>query len=128
MENLTGDSVKVWVFFTDKPTDGKSVYEAAQQSLSQRALTRRQKDDIPLNIGDVPISDRYVVQIEALGCRTLRKSKWLNAASFIALPEAIRLASELLFVKEIRPVKVQMEASVLAGGGIPMLLEKIVYL
>ncbi len=105
LESVAGNSVKVWVFFDDKPMDGKSLDEAARQSLSRRAFLRRQRDAIPLDIADVPVSERYIGQIESSGGKLLRESRWLNGASFIMPTTSIRHISALPFVREIRPVR-----------------------
>ncbi|RKZ30670.1 hypothetical protein DRQ36_04755 [bacterium] len=104
LRDFKGDSAKVWVFFTDKDTGGKSLSDAARRSLSERAIERRRKAGIPLEIADAPVNDSYIEQVEALGGRLLRKSRWLNGASFMLPSGLLEPVSALPSVKEIRPV------------------------
>lgn len=104
LNNVREDSVKVWVLFVDKPMDGKNLRNEAQKTLSQRSLARREKAGISLDIHDASIDDRYVREIENRGGRLLRKSKWLNGASFIILSSMIRTIAGFDFVREIKPV------------------------
>ncbi|HHS50803.1 MAG TPA: T9SS type A sorting domain-containing protein [candidate division Zixibacteria bacterium] len=99
------DSLMVWVFFEDKPLDGMSIAAVARLTLSERALERRAKDGLELDIHDVPVNTRYIEQVVALGARHRRTSRWLNSASFITPKAALHNIAELPFVREIRPVR-----------------------
>ena len=102
--SASGDSVRAWVFFSDKNLEGKSVAAEARRTLSNRALNRRAENGVRLDEKDVPVSDEYIAAVESLGGRPLRESRWLNGASFMIPTASIRRIAELEFVTELRPV------------------------
>ncbi|MDR6967107.1 subtilisin family serine protease [Flavobacterium arsenatis] len=68
-----------WVYFNDKP-DTAFYLENPLEMLSQRALDRRNLQNIPLDEKDVPIAISYIEQItNSVGITVMAKSKWLNA-------------------------------------------------
>ena len=68
-----------WVYLKDKP-NSSSYLEAPLSILSQRALDRRARQNIPLDVKDVPVNTSYYDQIKSTtGIMVLAKSKWLNA-------------------------------------------------
>lgn len=68
-----------WVQFTDKANTPYSL-SAPQEYLSQRALDRRARQNIPIDSLDLPVDPAYIAQILAAGdIQLLNRSKWLNA-------------------------------------------------
>lgn len=68
-----------WVYFKDKPSE-TTFMETPLNMLTQRALDRRARYNIPLDYKDVPIETTYITLVEnALGVDVMAKSKWLNA-------------------------------------------------
>ncbi|PQJ73271.1 S8 family serine peptidase [Polaribacter butkevichii] len=68
-----------WVFLRDKPNQA-TFLESPLTMLTQRALDRRTKLNIPLDIKDVPVDENYYNQIKNdVNITVLAKSKWLNA-------------------------------------------------
>ncbi|MCH1576418.1 MAG: S8 family serine peptidase [Flavobacteriales bacterium] len=76
-----------WVGFTDKADCGVDLYapEAGLELLSPRALERRQRQGIPLDSLDLPVSPPRISAVLALGAgengqalRLLHRSRWLN--------------------------------------------------
>lgn len=68
-----------WVYFKVK-NNSQSYFDSPLQMLSQRALDRRTKQNIPLDSKDIPIDLSYINQIKAVpGITVMAKSKWLNA-------------------------------------------------
>ena len=68
-----------WVYFTDKP-QMQTYLSNPLSMLSQRALDRRVRYNIPLDEKDVPIDNNYLSQIaNATGITIKAKSKWMNA-------------------------------------------------
>lgn len=68
-----------WVGFTDKvgttgSLDNPSAY------LSDRAIQRREKQHIPIDSTDLPVSERYLQAIQDAGCELLFTSRWNNGA------------------------------------------------
>jgi subtilisin family serine protease len=100
-------SAKLWVFFTDKALSHGSEAAAIadfETALTERALERRAKVGIRVNINDLPVAGEYVDAVAATGVEIVARSRWLNAVSVRAdLNEAEAIAA-LPFVREIRPV------------------------
>ncbi|MEO0071655.1 MAG: S8 family serine peptidase [candidate division WOR-3 bacterium] len=92
---------KVWVFFTDKAIFNVSQYDKAL-SILKNAKVR--KDEKRFDFADLPVQDRYIQRIEALGAKLRSVSRWLNAASFEMPPELISEVFRLPFVYDIKPV------------------------
>lgn len=68
-----------WVFLKDKPNQA-SFLENPLTMLSQRALDRRNRLNIPLDVKDVPVDENYYNQLKNdVNIIVLAKSKWLNA-------------------------------------------------
>ncbi|WP_245780681.1 S8 family serine peptidase [Lutibacter maritimus] len=78
-----------WVYFNDKPSKN-TFLNAPLTMLTQRALDRRSRYNIPLDFKDVPIEASYIDLVEsASGISVLAKSKWLNALHVKGTYEAI---------------------------------------
>lgn len=75
---------KYWIQFTDKNNTSYSI-SSPEVFLSQKALDRRQKQNIPILLNDLPITPMYIDSIEKLGAKVLLKSKWFNAITIMAL-------------------------------------------
>ncbi len=79
ISNLSAQIEDAWVYFKDKPSK-TSYFENPLNMLSQRALDRRTRYNIVLDIKDVPIESTYITTIaNTFGITVLAKSKWLNA-------------------------------------------------
>lgn len=102
-----GDTVKVWIFFTDKISEGKSTFESAASSvnLSEKVLKRRTKVKLDYVVfADLPVSREYINAVVDLGGMFRHSSRWLNAASFEIPAERLGNIESLPFVSEIRPL------------------------
>jgi serine protease AprX len=102
------DSVTVWIFFTDKGIFSQEQYRQAktdfQNDITGFALRRRLKNGVAPDFVDLPVSQSYVDQLEALGARLRHRSHWLNAVSAEIQAEKIERVAQLPFVREIRKV------------------------
>lgn len=101
--------VKIWVFFTDKAISSKSEFDKSATSitLTEHARNRRAKMGLDkITFGDLPVSPVYIQQIETLGGKLRRSSRWLNAASFEISLEFVDTINNLSFVAKVRPVLV----------------------
>lgn len=68
-----------WLFLKDKPNEATFLANPLTM-LSQRALDRRNNQNIVLDSKDVPVDENYYNQLKNEGTITvLAKSKWLNA-------------------------------------------------
>ena len=68
-----------WIYLKDKPSSA-TFLASPLTMLSQRSLDRRTRQNIALDIKDVPVEATYYNQIKnTSGITVLAKSKWLNA-------------------------------------------------
>ena len=90
-----------WIFFSDKP-QSSSYLTNPLNMLSQRALDRRARYNISLDIKDVPVEVTYLSQVaQANGISIMAKSKWMNAVHVQGFESDIRNLSSLSFVDHI---------------------------
>lgn len=76
-------------FSVDKP----------EQYLTQRAIDRRQKQNISIDSTDIPISTDYIRKLEDLGCVVVAKSRWMSTVSIYCTDSAmVNKISQLPFV------------------------------
>jgi subtilisin family serine protease len=90
--------------FTDKNNNPFSTSNPSD-FLSQRAIDRRERYNIPITENDLPVTPAYVQEVLNTGVVVLNKSKWLNSVS-IQTDDSIALATigELPFVKSTEPI------------------------
>ncbi|CAN5547147.1 S8 family serine peptidase [soil metagenome] len=89
------------VVFKDK---NNSPYSVAQPSkfLSEKAIARRQKQNIAIDMSDLPVNPSYVNSVNAVGVGIKSQSKWMNAISVSTNDETkINSIKKLKFVKEV---------------------------
>ena len=110
LENQRPDQkVKIWVFFTDKGIFSEEKYrqieKKALSSLTSQALNRRTKV-LPgkVDFKDFEVCLSYIKEIQDLGARLRRTSRWLNAASFEVTASQVEKIASLAWVRSIRPV------------------------
>ncbi len=95
---------KYWVHLANKQDNGFTL-ENPSAYLSPRALERRTKFGIDIDSSDLPISETYITQIEAIGAKVLHRSKWFNAVSVeVDDTNEVNAILELPFVIGIEPV------------------------
>ncbi len=68
---------KYFIQFTDKNGISYNISQP-EQFLSQRAILRRQKQNIAITQNDLPINKTYVDSLRHLGLTIINKSKWFN--------------------------------------------------
>ncbi|MCC6385681.1 MAG: hypothetical protein IT241_11050 [Bacteroidia bacterium] len=77
--NLYGQN-RYAIFLTDKNNSPFS-FTIPLDYLSQRAIDRRIKQNIPIDSSDFPVNPSYISQIAAAGATVLTASRWLNAVT-----------------------------------------------
>lgn len=96
--------VKYWIQFTDKNNTPFSITNPSA-FLSQRAIDRRLKYQIPIDSYDIPVNSWYVDSIRALGVTILNTSKWMNAVTVYTTDTTMPAAFKLFaFVKKVDTV------------------------
>jgi len=94
---------RYWVFFSDKE-ESVSTYQP-NNFLSERSIERRSNQGIEIVENDYPISPSYIKEVESLGFKVYRASRWLNAVSVsLSASEDIASLKGLTFVKKIRKI------------------------
>lgn len=91
-----------WVTFKDK---AESIYaiDKPNEFMSDNALARREKFDIPISNSDLPVCSSYVNAITSLGVEVNKSSKWLNGCLLkITDPLNVENVENLGFVKSIK--------------------------
>lgn len=101
LNNLWAQVEDAWVYFKDKPS--QTVFIAAPLTmLSQRALDRRTRYNIALDLKDIPSEASYITQIKnATGITVKAKSKWLNALHIQGTQTDINKVLNLNFVSKV---------------------------
>ena len=94
---------KYWIFFEDKPL-ATAQMKQPEQWLSQRALERRERFNIPITEADAPVHTAYVGMLKAAGFEVIHKSKWLNAVSVRCDATQLEAAKKLPGVKAVKSV------------------------
>ncbi|MCD6112900.1 MAG: S8 family serine peptidase [Bacteroidales bacterium] len=69
---------KFLIRFTDKNNCGYSI-SRPEKFLSQRAIDRRQKQNIIIDNYDLPVNSEYILKVKNTGVKILNKSKWFNS-------------------------------------------------
>ncbi|MBT8316909.1 MAG: S8 family serine peptidase [Lutibacter sp.] len=90
-----------WVYFKDKPNE-VTYMNSPITMLTQRALDRRSRYNISIDVKDVPIETSYVSQIKnSVGITIKARSKWLNALHVQGSENDIKNLLNLNFVESI---------------------------
>lgn len=93
---------RYYVQFTDKANSPYHLDDPLA-FLSQRALDRRQKQQITLSENDLPVNPDYLQQVEATGATLLFPTKWLNGVTISTTSQQVLDAiSALPFVESLR--------------------------
>ncbi len=98
--------VMIWVEFHDKENSSYSL-SRPHEFLSPRSIDRRQKQNIPFDFYDLPVSSFYIDSILTDPTLTLHyTSKWFNGAMFKANSEqSVLFIQQFSFVKYIEIAK-----------------------
>lgn len=97
---------KFWIQFTDKDNTPYSI-TSPEAYLSQRAIDRRERYNIPLEENDLPVDPQYIEQTLAAGnIYLLHRSKWFNAITVWSEDSlALDTLDQLPFVAQVRSVQ-----------------------
>ena len=89
------------VFFKDKTGTPFSI-DKPGEFLSQRAINRRQKQNIFVTKQDLPVSPQYIDDLKSLGFKVFFVTKWLNGALIDAEEKDLSKIQDLDFVKSVQ--------------------------
>jgi serine protease AprX len=106
---------KYWIRFKDKNNSPYSVGSPLAY-LSQKAIDRRSKQNIPIRINDLPVNPSYIDSVRSKGVPVLNRSKWFNAVTVEADSTQLNQILSLPFVLNASHVKrLSTEKAVLPG-------------
>jgi len=99
---------KYWVTFTDKDNNTFSL-DSPEEFLTTKAIERRANQDIVIDITDLPVTDNYIEQLDAMtDVDILYASKWFNSvAIFSENPNIEEELLDLPFVGMVKSVQGQ---------------------
>jgi len=107
-DRASEDSVRVWVFSTDKGIFSQGRYRLAKgafrSSLTSAALKRRLKNRVAVDFLDLPVNQGYVDEVLKVGGELRHRSRWLNAISVQIQAGKVDEIAKLPFVKQIKKV------------------------
>ena len=66
---------KYWISFFDK---GKQAINITEVSLSERAIERRNRQNIAISVSDLLVYIDYIQAVRNLGFKVLNRSRWFN--------------------------------------------------
>lgn len=105
-----------WVYLKDKPNSQRFL-DNPLSMLSQRAIDRKAKLNISIDLKDVPVDAGYITLVNATdGVDVLAVSKWMNAIHVFGLKENLAELSNLSFVEQI-DYAVRDEDAIVARSG-----------
>lgn len=94
-----------WVGFTDKKNTKYSL-SVPKEYLSDRAIERRKKQNIAIDSLDLPVNQKYIIEVLKTGAKYIHSSKWLNGVTVKAETDSFNIeVAKLPFVKEVQLTK-----------------------
>jgi hypothetical protein len=105
---------KYWVQFTDKLHTPYSLTRP-EDFLSQRAIERRVRYQIPLDEMDLPVDPAYLDSLGKIGVTVLNHSRWFNSATIFAADtfnlDRLRALGFVRALKTVKTIKVAASTS-----------------
>lgn len=96
--------VKFRVLFKDKIGTPYRI-DKPEAFLSEKAIMRRMKQQIPIVENDLPVNPEYVAAIASMGIKVLNRSKWMNAVTIeLADSQIITKVEALSFVHSTKKI------------------------
>ena len=101
---LYAQEAQYMVFFTDKADTQYSV-DQPEAFLSERAIARRAKFNIPVSESDLPVNESYVKQLVTLGAEVFYRTRWMNGVLAQLSVEELEEVRKLSIVGKTEMVK-----------------------
>jgi len=94
-----------WIGFTDK-SETKYTIENPEAYLSERAVQRRIRQNIPIDSLDLPVNQLYIDSVLTLGVNFIHSSKWLNGITVSSESDSLdEWIADWSFIAEIQRTK-----------------------
>ena len=117
LQAFAGEGNRYMVFFTDKAGSTYTL-ENPQSFLSERALNRREKQNISINENDLPVSSTYVSTLAEMdSVHVFFATKWLNGVLVETTTSQIEIINLQPFVKHVEYVAPGYKLSVDGKNG-----------
>ncbi|NLH32345.1 MAG: S8 family serine peptidase [Lentimicrobium sp.] len=101
---------KYFIAFTDKNNSPYSI-ENPQEYLSARAIERRSRYNIPIDIHDLPVNPQYIEAVADIGVQVINPTKWLNGITIYTNdPSLLSEIEAFPFVKSVRKARQATQA------------------
>src|SRR5687768_5834949 len=113
---VTGQPRKHLIYFKDKEANPYSL-DNPQQFLSNRAISRRLKQQINLSVRDLPVNPVYTAGIKEKGAEVLYTSRWFNAAVVYCDSVTLNEVFKLNFVKNGQTLNRRTNSTVTIRSG-----------
>ncbi len=85
--------------------------ENPQEYLSARAIERRSRYNIPIDIHDLPVNPQYIEAVADIGVQVINPTKWLNGITIYTNdPSLLSEIEALPFVKSVRKARQATQA------------------
>jgi len=98
---------KYYIQFTDKNDSPYSI-DNPEEFLTQRAIDRRARYNIPISENDIPVNAAYIAGIGTFDVQILNHTKWLNGVTIYTTDAAVIYDIEALpYVSAVRKVNNQ---------------------
>ncbi len=107
-ETKSNETIKVWIYFTDKGNSLDKYYSEPQLVVSKRSLARRAKvmpKNATITFEDLPVNNAYVQAVKNAGAKIHHRSRWFNAVSAYVDKSTIETIANFPFVKGIDIVR-----------------------
>ncbi len=101
-----GQTESYWVFLKDKTIENYQI----ENDFSQKAIERREQQNIPFDASDYPVNSDYLKQIEENVTDLTGNSRWFNAAYIKATEEQIEQLEQFEFITKISKAVVWNES------------------
>ncbi|MBC8109762.1 MAG: S8 family peptidase [Verrucomicrobia bacterium] len=96
---VNAQTAKYFIAFTDKLNSPYSL-SLPQEFLSQRAIDRRNRQNISLSVRDLPVNPDYIAQIKKAGATVFYSSRWMNSVLIETDESTLTSIKNLPFVKK----------------------------
>ena len=94
--------VNRYMVFFDAKSESVYTLDKPEAYLSERAIERRIKYNIPVNIQDLPVNNHYIDALNSIdSVRVFYQTKWLNGVLIEAHESRIPEIEQLAFVTEV---------------------------
>src|SRR5690606_7224212 len=99
------------ITFKDKGPEAVVLSQQPSKILSEKALARRAKNQVKITSEDLPVSRKYLQQLQQNGIEIRQKSKWLNTALIETSLNETALLHQFPAIKTVKKITVSAARS-----------------